>query len=279
MKRLAWVALLLVSLGAWAEPRERIGLVLSGGGARGLTHIGVLKVLERERIPVDLIAGTSMGAIVGGLYASGMNAPPSSSAELLKLDWEQVFASRVDRQHLSHRRKEEDYGFAAGVELGLRDGELRLPSARCPARAGGAAAPPDPAGAPCRAIRRPAHAVSRGGHRHGVGPPIVMGDGDLAQALRASMSVPGLFAPIERQDRVLGDGGLVNNVAVDVARGMGGAGDRRQHRHPAGRARHAELGARSDEPDDRHPHRAERAAQPGHAAPRGRAAGAPTWAS
>jgi NTE family protein len=221
MKRLAWVALLLVSLGAWAEPRERIGLVLSGGGARGLTHIGVLKVLERERIPVDLIAGTSMGAIVGGLYASGLNAA-QLEAELLKLDWEQVFASRVDRQHLSHRRKDEDYGFAAGVELGLRDGELRLPSGTVSSRVLEVLL--RRLTLPVRhveqfdALPTPFRAVATDMES---GRAIVMGDGDLAQALRASMSVPGLFSPIERQDRVLGDGGLVNNVPVDVARGMG----------------------------------------------------------
>ncbi len=89
--------------------RPRVGLVLSGGGARGLSHVGVLKVLERERVPIDMIAGTSMGAIIGGLYASGMTAA-QLEAELLKVDWNAVFASRVDRQQLSQRRKEEDLG-------------------------------------------------------------------------------------------------------------------------------------------------------------------------
>ncbi|MBP7485212.1 MAG: patatin-like phospholipase family protein, partial [Aquabacterium sp.] len=76
---------------SYAQARPKIGLVLSGGGARGLAHVGVLKVLERERIPVDVIAGTSMGAIVGGLYASGLSAQ-DVEAEVLKLDWNNVFA-------------------------------------------------------------------------------------------------------------------------------------------------------------------------------------------
>ena len=109
-----------------APTRPRIGLVLSGGGARGLSHVGVLKVLERERIPIDVIAGTSMGAIIGGLYASGMTAD-ALEAELLKVNWDAVFASRVDRQHLSQRRKEEDFEISPVLEFGMRDCELRAP--------------------------------------------------------------------------------------------------------------------------------------------------------
>jgi len=106
--------------------RPRIGLVLSGGGARGLAHVGVLQVLERERVPIDVIAGTSMGAIIGGLYASGMSAA-QLEAELLKVDWNALFASRVDRQLLSQRRKEEDFDISPVLEIGMRDGELRAP--------------------------------------------------------------------------------------------------------------------------------------------------------
>ncbi len=100
--------LLAIALSVQAQPAakttpERIGLVLSGGGARGLAHVGVLKVLERERIPVDMIAGTSMGAIVGGLYATGLSGA-ELERELLALSWPEVFATRVDRQHLSQRR-------------------------------------------------------------------------------------------------------------------------------------------------------------------------------
>lgn len=226
MRALVWVLAVVLSAGqAAAESlkaeRPRVGLVLSGGGARGLTHIGVLKVLERERIPVDLIAGTSMGAIVGGLYATGMDAA-ELERELLKLDWGQVFASRVDRQHLSQRRKEEDYAFSAAVELGARDGELRAPQGTVSSR--GLEVLLRRLTLPVRERGRfadlptPFRAVATDME---TGEAVVMQDGDLALALRASMSVPGLFAPIEREDRLLGDGGLVNNLPVDVARHMG----------------------------------------------------------
>ena len=118
----------LASASPAARPlgRPRIGLVLSGGGARGLAHVGVLKMLERERIPIDVIAGTSMGAIIGGLYASGMNAERLEK-ELLSVNWDEVFASRVDRPLLSQRRKEEDFELSPVLEFGMRDGELRAP--------------------------------------------------------------------------------------------------------------------------------------------------------
>lgn len=226
----------------------RIGLVLSGGGARGLAHIGVLKVLERERVPVDLIAGTSMGAIVGGLYATGMTAAELEH-ELLRLDWAEVFARRVDRAHLPLRRKDEDFSFSAMVELGLRDGELRAPQGTVSAR--GLEVLLRRLTLPVRQLSdfaelpTPFRAVATDMES---GEALVLEQGDLAQAMRASMSVPGVFAPIEwtapapantqatppggaaalgggpsagQASRLLGDGGLVNNLPVDVARAMG----------------------------------------------------------
>ena len=124
---LAALALLGSARGQPAPPeRPRIGLVLSGGGARGLAHVGVLKVLEREHVPIDVIAGTSMGAIIGGLYASGMSAD-ELERELLSVHWDNLFASRVERRELSQRRKEEDFEISPVIELGLRDGEFRTP--------------------------------------------------------------------------------------------------------------------------------------------------------
>src|SRR5438093_13594234 len=131
------IGLLLVLIGATHQDafaqtpatqtdRPRIGLVLSGGGARGLSHVGVLKVLERERVPIDMIAGTSMGAIIGGLYASGMSAA-ELEAVLMQVNWDAMFASRVDRQQLSQRRKEEDFEISPLLEIGMRNGELRAP--------------------------------------------------------------------------------------------------------------------------------------------------------
>ncbi|WP_315651286.1 patatin-like phospholipase family protein [Roseateles aquae] len=201
--------------------RPKLGLVLSGGGARGLAHIGVLKVLERERIPVDVIAGTSMGAIVGGLYASGMTAA-DLERELLAISWDRVFASRVDRQQLSQRRKEEDFEFSAALELGFHKGEFRAPQGTLSSR--GLEALLRRFTLPVREVDdfdqlpTPFRAVSTDME---TGGQVIASRGDLALALRSSMSVPGVFAPIELEGRVLGDGGLVNNLPVDVVRRMG----------------------------------------------------------
>lgn len=202
-------------------PLPRIGLVLSGGGARGLAHVGVLKVLERERIPVDVVTGTSMGAIIGGLYASGMSAE-DLDRELSRIAWDRLFASRVDRQDLSQRRKEEDFEFSATIEFGLRDGEVRVPVGTLSSR--GLEVLLRRLTLPVRGVTRfdrlptPFRAVATDMEN---GAERVLTDGDLALALRSSMSVPGVFAPVEWEDRILGDGGLVNNLPVDVARGMG----------------------------------------------------------
>ena len=221
--RRAWtlILLLLWVLAAAAAERPRVGLVLSGGGARGLAHVGVLKVLEAERVPIDAIAGTSMGAIVGGLYASGMSAA-ELERELLTVDWGLVFASRVDRQHLSQRRKEEDFEIASAFELGVRNGELRAPVGAVSSR--GLDALLRRYTLPVRGVREfdrlpiPFRAVATDLES---GAAVVLTHGDLAQALRSSMSVPGVFPPTEVEGRILGDGGLVNNVPIDVARAMG----------------------------------------------------------
>jgi NTE family protein len=213
-------------------PRPRIGLVLSGGGARGLAHVGVLKVLEREGIAIDAIAGTSMGAIIGGLYASGMSAEQLEAA-LLKVRWEQVFAARVERPYLSQRRKEEDFEISSIIELGLRQGELQLPLGAISGRGLESLLRHytlrvsqvdqfDALPIPFRAVATDME----------TGQPVVMSAGDLALAMRSSMSVPGVFAPTEKDGRILGDGGLVNNLPVDVARTIGGGrGHRGEHRH------------------------------------------------
>ncbi len=90
-----------------ASERPRIGLALSGGGARGAAHIGVLKVLEREHIPIDYIVGTSMGSIVGGMYASGLS-PEEIETQLIAVDWDDVFDDKIDRENRSFRRKTDD---------------------------------------------------------------------------------------------------------------------------------------------------------------------------
>lgn len=204
-----------------APNRPRIGLVLSGGGARGLSHVGVLRALEAARVPVDVVVGTSMGAIVGGLYASGMPVE-TLEAEVLALDWGGLFEAREPRQRLPQRRKEEDFLFSPVLRLGFRDGEFRLPGGAVSSRGLEAM------------LRR--HTLSTRHLRHfdqlptpfravatdmETGEAVVLDRGDLAAALRASMSVPGVFSPLELDGRILGDGGLVNNLPVDVARELG----------------------------------------------------------
>jgi NTE family protein len=204
-----------------ATQRPKIGLVLSGGGARGLAHVGVLKVLERERIPVDLIVGTSMGAIIGGLYASGMGAD-QIERDLRAVRWDEVFAPRVGRQELSQRRKEQDFENSAVVELGWRDGELRTPVAAVSSR--GLETLLRRFTLPVRQVTQfarlpiPFRAVATDME---TGAAVELAEGDLAVAMRSSMSVPGVFAPIEYGGQVLGDGGLVDNLPVALARRMG----------------------------------------------------------
>lgn len=201
--------------------RPRIGLVLSGGGARGLAHVGVLKVLEREHIPVDVVAGTSMGAIIGGLYASGLSAQEIDT-EVGKLDWVNVFASRVDRTELSQRRKEQDFEVSPLLEVGVGADGLKAPLGSLSSR--GLESHLRRLTLSARQIKdfdalpTPFRAVATDME---TGQAVVLHDGDLATALRSSMSVPGIFSPVEVQGRILGDGGLVNNTPVDVARQMG----------------------------------------------------------
>jgi NTE family protein len=221
--RFVFVLLLLLAFGfAQAqEARPRVGLVLSGGGARGLAHVGVLKVLEEQHVRIDAIAGTSMGAIVGGLYASGLSAE-EVEREVRAIDWTRVFEPRQERQHLSQRRKEEDFEFSALLEFGLRDGELRAPVAAVTTRRLESLLRRYTL--PVRTISEfdklpiPFRAVATDLE---TGAAVVLDRGDLSAALRSSMSVPGVFSPIEVDGRVLGDGGLVNNVPIDVARAMG----------------------------------------------------------
>ncbi len=107
--------------------RPRIGLVLSGGGARGAAHIGVLQVLEEMRVPVDLVTGTSMGSVVGGLYAAGMS-PEELGATIQSIDWVKVFDDKTDRQDLSFRRRQDDRGFLTNLRLGFKSWSLFIPS-------------------------------------------------------------------------------------------------------------------------------------------------------
>jgi len=197
--------------------RPRIGLVLGGGGAKGGAHIGVLKVLEEMRIPVDCIAGTSMGAIVGAAYSTGMSAD-----ELAKLvsavNWKETLES-APREGYTVRRKALDFIFTNGFELGVKDGKIVFPGGIVPTQqieglfrriVAGARQTPnfDRLPIPFRAV---ATDLESGDMR-------VFDRGDLAVAMRASMAVPAAFAPVEVDGRLYVDGMLVRNLPVDVAR-------------------------------------------------------------
>ena len=204
-----------------AGERPRIGLVLGGGGARGAAHIGVLKELERQRIPIDVITGTSMGAIVGGLYASGMSAAELESL-VGSLDWAGALSDKPDREDLSFRRKQDDAQFPIDFELGVRGTDLVLPKGVVQGQKLDLLLREltirtshinnfDELPIPFRAI---ASDIERG-------EAYVMGTGDLARSIRASMSVPGVFAPVRIDDRLLVDGGIVGNLPIEVIQELG----------------------------------------------------------
>jgi NTE family protein len=201
--------------------RPRVGLVLSGGGARGFAHVGVLRALEAARVPVDVVVGTSMGAIVGGLYASGMS-PQVLEQELMSIDWPGLFEGGTPRQNLSQRQKEESFEMSPVLQLGFRNGEFRLPSGALSSRSLEwllrRYTLPSRHLSSFDALPIPFRAVATDME---TGDAVVMSQGDLAAALRASMSVPGVFSPLEVDGRILGDGGLVDNLPVDVARQLG----------------------------------------------------------
>ena len=202
--------------------RPKIGLVLSGGGARGAAHVGVLKIIEQMRIPVDYIAGTSMGSIIGGLYASGMT-PEEIETALETMDWEHIFSDDPPRQDRSFRRKRDDDLYLIKAKPGITDeGEVKFPTGAVQGQKFDLALRDltlsvsgttdfDRLYIPFRAVASDI----------GTGTKVVLSSGDLATAMRASMSVPGAFAATEIDGRMLVDGGITDNIPIDVVREMG----------------------------------------------------------
>lgn len=206
---------------AHADAGGGIGLVLGGGGARGAAHIGVLKVLERERIPIRAIAGTSMGAIVGSLYAAGYS-PEEIEALLSAVDWRDVLSDDPPRQERPMRRKDEDLRYLLGIKIGFRDGAIQFPRGAIQGQKLllllRRLLLPTWETEDFDALPIPFRAV---GTDIGNGERVVFDSGDLALAVRASMSVPAAFQPLRVDGRLMVDGGIVANVPVDVARAMG----------------------------------------------------------
>ncbi len=223
MLKVSLLAILLLGSAAVAaaDSAPRVGLVLSGGGARGAAHIGVLKVLEEQRIPIHAIAGTSMGAVVGGLYASGLSA--AEIAALIDSDeWRAAFTEPAPRDRLSFRRKSEDQNFLVQFPLGIKSGSFRLPKALVSGQRVSQALRrvtfPVAGRAQFDQLPIPFRAVATDLE---TGDAVVLSGGDLVDAMRASLAAPGLFAPVEIDGRLLVDGGLANNLPVDVAQAMG----------------------------------------------------------
>jgi NTE family protein len=201
--------------------RPRIGLALSGGGARGAAHIGVLKVLEELRVPIDFVAGTSMGSIVGGLYASGMT-PNEIEHALNAMDWKHIFDDQPPRETLPFRRKRDDDSYLVDAKPGFRDGQLHFPLGAIQGQKFDLAL--RELTLPVSAIQDfdrlpiPFRAVATDIAN---GQAVVIGKGDLARAMRASMAVPGAFAPTRIDGRLLVDGGISDNLPINVVREMG----------------------------------------------------------
>ncbi|MGI8495511.1 MAG: patatin-like phospholipase family protein, partial [Pyrinomonadaceae bacterium] len=203
------------------KKRPRIGLVLSGGGARGFAHIGVLKVLEENHIPVDYIAGASMGALVGALYATG-RTPAEMEQIVASLDWNKLLSGKPAFNELTYRRKEDRRNLPGAFVLGGEKTNLRLPSSLNPGHEIGLVLDRlmlpygdntdfDTLPIPFRTVATDLINADT----------VVLKSGSLAQALRAAMAIPAVFAPIELNGKILADGGILNNIPTDVAKAMG----------------------------------------------------------
>lgn len=211
---------LLCSFSINAADAPQIGLTLSGGGARGLTHIGVLQALEELRIPIAFVSGTSMGGVIGGLYASGLTTQELKEAAMGGIDWKKVFSTVPPREELSLRDKQQLTRFIPGLEVGLSSEQI-ISSGFL----GG------------QELFLTLHRYTRGIELSDFNQlpipfkcvatdinkaePVILEKGNLAMALRATMSVPFAFSPIEIDQHLLVDGGILNNLPVDVVRNMG----------------------------------------------------------
>ena len=199
--------------------RPRIGLALSGGGALGLAEIGVIQWMEENHIPVDRIAGTSMGSIIGAMYATGMS-PAEIQKFAEKIDWDEAFLPEPVYTQLSYRRKQDRRDFLIEAPLGLKHG-LSGPNGYNSGQGVGLLldriAFPESGVASFDDLPIPFRCVATDMLS---GEGVVLRDGPLAQAVRASMAIPGVFTPVEINGRVLADGGMVQNIPVETVLDM-----------------------------------------------------------
>jgi NTE family protein len=201
-------------------PRPRVGLALGGGSARGFAHIGVLQWFDEHRIPVDVIGGTSMGALVGGAFATGMS-PKEIRVLVDSIDWALVLSPDAPFVYKTFRRKEDTRAYPSQLRFGLKGG-FKLPSSLSPgeqvellfdriAAPYGASVPFDALPTPFRCVATDLTTASQ----------VIFDHGWLAQALRSTMALPGIFSPVRIGPQVLVDGGVLNNVPADIVKGTG----------------------------------------------------------
>ncbi|MFO1392039.1 MAG: patatin-like phospholipase family protein [Agitococcus sp.] len=220
-KKLLTAAILTLSTIAQAVERPKVALVLSGGGARGIAHIGVLKVLQDAKVPVDCVVGTSMGAIVGGAMATGMS-PQKMEQEVLTADWDHIFGDKPKRQDIPYFRKRDDQKDYFDFTLTMKDFWPVAPRNLVGVHyitqffrllTGGIEAEQfDQLPIPYRAI----------GADIENGKTVVMSHGDLPLVMRASMSVSGVFPPVPYENYLVVDGGIVKNMGIDEGRKLCG---------------------------------------------------------
>ena len=219
---LVTAALAMGALSAEKPPgRKKVVLVLSGGGARGSAHIGVIKVLEEYHVPVDMIVGTSMGSIVGGLYAGGWSSEDIDE-RITTMDWGGVFMDRLDRRDKSFRRKEEDARFLIPIKMRFKNWKPYIPSAVI----GGQNLELLFQGLEIEATGErdfdklpiPYRAVASD---LATGKAVILSKGSLSKAMRASMALPGIFPPVEIDGEQLSDGGMAANFPIRIARALG----------------------------------------------------------
>tara|TARA_R110001583_G_scaffold10019_8_gene46786 strand:+ start:1917 stop:4127 length:2211 start_codon:yes stop_codon:yes gene_type:complete len=212
---------MLTSALLYAESRPKIGLVLSGGGAKGAAHIGVLKIIEKNNIPIDYVVGTSIGAYVGGLYALGYSADEIEKI-MLNLPWDDSYSDFIPRKFLSFENKELRDLYNIPLRLGINGGQLKSPSGLLLGQSAASLLKLstdvvakfenfDHLAIPYRAIASDLATAKT----------VVISKGSITKAMRASATVPGVVNPVNIDGKLLVDGGLANNMPIDVVKAMG----------------------------------------------------------
>jgi len=202
-------------------PNAKVGLVLSGGGARGLAHVGVLRVLEARGIKPEIITGTSMGSIVGALYATGRSAEEIDRIAR-NMNWHQALSDNSPRRDQPYPFRQLDSGMNTDLRMSITEDGIAFPKGAIEGQhleqALGELFQQDGKALTFADLPRKFAAVAADLE---TGEAVVMDQGDVASAVRASMSIPGAFAPVTRDDKYLVDGGIANNMPIDLARKMG----------------------------------------------------------